>query len=60
FDPEAESKINSGQVNRFGAADMFEFISSRSLDRFVRRRSRRSEADLTGGMGQNTGKNDRD
>ncbi len=26
---------------------MFEIISSRSLDRFVRRRFRRSEADLT-------------
>ncbi|GBK62596.1 hypothetical protein PbDSM24746_26000 [Paenibacillus macerans] len=42
-----------------GEADMFEIISSRSLDRFVRRRFRRSDADMPGGMGQNTGKNER-
>ncbi|GBK62050.1 hypothetical protein PbDSM24746_20540 [Paenibacillus macerans] len=30
-----------------------------SLDRFVRRRFRRSEADLTGGTGQDTEKNER-
>ncbi|MEK5164044.1 hypothetical protein NYE69_17120 [Paenibacillus sp. FSL R5-0527] len=40
FDPEAERKINSGEENRFGAADMFEIISSRWLDRFVSRRFR--------------------
>ncbi|MEK5165024.1 hypothetical protein NYE69_22145 [Paenibacillus sp. FSL R5-0527] len=48
---------------------MFEIISSGALDRFVRRRFvrkrfrrrifRKSEADLTGGMGQVTGKNER-
>ncbi|OMG48878.1 hypothetical protein BK140_13785 [Paenibacillus macerans] len=52
-----------------GEADMFEIISSGALDRFVRRRFvrkrfrrrifRKSEADLTGGMGQVTGKNER-
>ncbi len=43
---------------------MFGIISSRALDRFVRRGFRRrifrkSEAGLTGGMGQVTGKNER-
>ncbi|GIP13707.1 hypothetical protein J1TS5_58770 [Paenibacillus macerans] len=52
-----------------GEADLFEIISSGALDRFVRRRFvrkrfrrrifRKSEADLTGGMGQVTGKNER-